>query len=467
MAEIAIVDDEKVLVNSLRIGLTRKGYQVRPFEAAQPFLSYLRGSEPDVIFLDLHLPDIHGLEVLKKIKQVNPHIPTIIITAHGDVPSAVNAMKSGAFDYVGKPFDIEEIELLIQKALKETRLTQEIVHHRLRSHQSVRLDNIVGTSPAMQAVFETVTKLFQIDATTVLLLGESGTGKDLLAKAIHNHSCRVDQPFIEINCAALPEQLLESELFGYEKGAFTDAKQRKVGLIEIAAGGTLYLDEIGEMPLALQSKLLKFLETRSFRRLGGTTEIRVDLFIIASTNRDLEVAVAQKTFRHDLFYRLNVVPIQIPPLRDRGDDILQLASHYLDVYCRRFNKPQIAMEDAVRRSLAAHDWPGNVRELKNLVERLVILSGDARIRYDDLPADLRERLAAAPHPLDSGAGLHNRQDRPGNATSLSQVVDRFERELIEKALKEAGGVKSEAAALLGISRYALLRKLKRYPSSGV
>ncbi len=466
MPEIAIVDDEKVLVNSLRIGLTQKGHHVKTFGEAQSFVTYLGNSEPDVIFLDLHLPDTHGLEVLKKIKQINPHIPTIIITAHGDVPSAVNAMKIGAFDYLGKPFDIQEIELLIQKALKEARLAQEIAHHRLRSHQSVQLGSIIGASPAMQILFDTITKLCRVDATTVLLRGESGTGKDMLAKAIHNQSRRAERQFIEINCAALPQQLLESELFGYEKGAFTDAKQRKMGLIEIAAGGTLYLDEIGEMPLALQSKLLKFMETRSFRRLGGTTEIQIDLFIIASTNRDLEAAVAQQTFRKDLFYRLNVVPIHMPPLRAREEDILRIADHYLQVYCSRFNKPRMTLDDAVRGALVAYDWPGNVRELKNLIERLVILSGAARIQYADLPADLRQQLGHRPHPWADGTRQGCRGDSFLKNAGLTELVDRFERELIDKALQAAGGVKSEAAARLGISRYALLRKLKRSAPAG-
>ncbi len=285
----------------------------------------------------------------------------------------------------------------------------------------------------------------------MLLRGESGTGKDLLAKAIHNHSRRAEQQFIEINCAALPEQLLESELFGYEKGAFTDAKQRKMGLIEIAAGGTLYLDEIGDMPLALQTKLLKFLETRSFRRLGGTTEITIDLFVVASTNRDLDRAVRQRRFRQDLFYRLNVVPIHLPPLRERVDDIIAIASHYLNVYCRRFNKPKISLDAPVKQALITYDWPGNVRELKNLIERLVILADAPVLQYEHLPNDLRQCLA-------TGAS------RPLQCANLDQMVNRYENELIQNALDSADGNKSKAARRLGISRFALLRRLKRRTS---
>jgi two-component system response regulator AtoC len=449
MAEIAIVDDEKVLVNSLRIGLSGKGHGVHPFNAAQPFLEYLLLSEPDIVFLDLQLPDLHGLEVLGKIQQITRHIPTIIITAHGDVPTAVKAMKLGALDYVSKPFEIDEIELLIDKALKETRRSQEIAHHRRKAHQSIRLESIIGKSPAMQKVFNTVTKLCRIDATTVLLQGESGTGKDLLAKAIHNHSRRSDRPFIEINCAALPEQLLESELFGYEKGAFTDAKQRKVGLIEIASGGTLYLDEIGEMPFVLQAKLLKFLETRTIRRLGGTTEISIDLFVIASTNRDLNAAVEQNRFRQDLFYRLNVIPIHMPPLRERGEDIIEIARNYLDIYCDRFNQPAMRLDTTMRRAMIAYDWPGNVRELKNLVERMVILTEQQELTKDLLPNDMQKRMYADPSTTTE-------------RSNLAEMVDRFEIGVIEKALEATNGNKSKAAEKLGISRYALLRRLKRH-----
>ena len=448
MADVAIVDDEQVLVNSLRIGLTRKGHSVMPFSAGQPFLDYLVDNEPDIVFLDLQLPDLHGLEVLTAMQKTSRHIPTIIITAHGDVPSAVKAMKMGALDYVGKPFELEEIDLLIEKAVNETRRSQEIAHHRRKAHQSIRLESIVGDSPAIQKVFDTVTKLCRIDATTVLLRGESGTGKDLLAKAIHNHSQRSDRPFIEINCAALPQQLLESELFGYEKGAFTDAKQRKVGLIEIAAGGTLYLAEIGEMPMALQAKLLKFLETRTIRRLGGTSEIRIDLFVIASTNRDLDTAVDQKRFRQDLFYRLNVVPIHMPSLRERQADIIEIAEYYLRTYCARFNKPSMDLDPSMRQALTSYGWPGNVRELKNLIERLVILSDKRKLTYGDLPSDLLERLSSGPSQNEDG-------------TSLAAMVVRFEIDIIEKALEAAGGNKSKAAENLGISRFALLRRLKR------
>lgn len=274
MAEIAIVDDEKVLLKSLQIGLQKSGYRVVTFQSAKEFTVYLQNNEPDLVLLDLQLPDGYGLDILQTIVSINPHIPTIIITAHGDIPSAVRAMKLGAFDYISKPFDLDVIEMLVTKACKGRRLVQEVEHHRNRSHRTTTLSNIIGQSPPMQELFQKVRRIAEADATTVLLLGESGTGKNLLAKAIHNLSSRKEQQFIEVNCATLPEALLESELFGHERGAFTDAKNSKIGLAELADGGTLFLDEIGELPLPLQAKLLKFIETRSFRKIGGTKKSR-------------------------------------------------------------------------------------------------------------------------------------------------------------------------------------------------
>lgn len=447
MVEIAIVDDERVLVNSLRIGLSKKGYRVSPFYDGRSFLQYLRSSEPDVVFLDLRLPDLDGLEVLAEITRGNKDIPTIIITAHGDVRSAVQSMKMGAFDYINKPFEIDEIELLVRRAVEEVRRLEEIEHHRRRSYLRVSLENIIGESPAIAALKDKVKRLSTIDATTVFIRGESGTGKDLVAKAIHNLSGRGKGPFLEVNCAALPETLLESELFGYEKGAFTDAKERKRGLAELADGGTLFLDEVGELPLTLQAKVLKFIESRAFRRIGGAAEISVDLSIIASTNRDMEVAIANGRFRRDLYYRLNVIPISVPPLRERGGDVTSIAEYWIEHCCRKFAKCPIHFDDGVREAFLGYDWPGNVRELKNLIERLVILSGDTVIRYEDLPEEIRER--AVP-------------ERPrGTGRNLDQILFEVEEGLIRDALKKARGVKSEAAKLLGISRYALLRKMQR------
>jgi two-component system response regulator AtoC len=458
MVEIAIIDDEQLLLKSLRIGLSEKGFAVRTFSLVKPFLSYLKDNEPDVVFLDLLLPDGYGLDVLADILRKDQCIPTIIITAHGDVPSAVRAMKNGAFDFIGKPIDLDMIKMLISKACKERRLVREVVHHRNRSHKEITLADIIGESESMKNIFAKVKQISQVGVTTVLLQGESGTGKDLLAKAIHNLSHRRDQPFIEINCAALPEQLLESELFGYERGAFTGAKSRKIGLVELADGGTLFLDEVGELPLGLQAKLLKFLETYSFRRVGGTPEIEVDLFIIASTNRDLETAVTEKSFRKDLYYRLKVVPITVPPLRHRGADSDLLVSHYLRVFRKRFKKPWLRISSDAIDAMRTYTWPGNVRELKNLLEQLVILSNEEVIHLDDLPTRLKTRQYGN-RSMPSESSIHTELIEK---KSLGDAVDTLEKEKIRRALQLCKGVKTKAAKQLGISRFVLLRKLKRY-----
>ena len=452
MAEIAIVDDEKVLVNSLRVGLRKKGHAVRPFYDAESFLEFFRIGEPDIVFLDLKLPDLNGLDVLREIRRTGKQAQVVIITAHGDIRSAVRCMRAGAYDYINKPFELEEIEILIEKVLNGSRLIKEIEHHRQRSTDMIGPDSIIGRSRPVLELKQTIAKLKDIDATTVLIRGESGSGKDLVAKAIHNSSSRSKAPFIEINCAALPDNLLESELFGYEKGAFTDARQRKTGLAEIADGGTLFLDEVAELPLALQAKLLKFIETKSFRRIGGTSEITVDLMIVTSTNRDLEKSLASGAFRSDLFYRLNVVPIKTPSLRNRGEDVLALAEHFLLAFCRQFNKPPMVLENQVKDLFLQYDWPGNVRELRNLIERLVILSNETRIQLEQLP----DRMRSSHGQRCSSKALCDLDRR-----NLDEILAGVEKELIHDALQKAGGVKAEAARILGISRYSLIRRMKK------
>ena len=452
MAEIALVDDERILVDSLDLELSERGHTVRPFYTAERFMEYIKANEPDVILLDLKLGQDSGLEVMRKVKRIHPRIPVIIITAHGNVDTAIQAMKGGAFDYIGKPFDLDEMDILIDKAINELKLLREVEHHRKRAAEQISLKNFIGDSLPVKDLMHTVQKLAKVDNTTIFLRGESGTGKDLLAKAIHNLSARSHRQFIDINCASIPENLLESELFGYEKGAFTDAKTRKVGLLELADGGTLFLDEVGELPLPLQVKLLRFLETRSFRRIGGTYEIKVDLLIISATNRDLLEAVARGDFREDLYYRLEVVPLEVPPLRQRGDDILALAEHYLDHFCRKFRKPPLRLGEDARQGFLIYQWPGNVRELKNLIERLVVLCTDEVVIYEDLPTVMREALDR----WRAGGG----DDGP-SSDGLEARLAAFERGLINEALDRADGVKSEAAASLGISRYSLLRKIKR------
>ena len=461
MAEIAIVDDEKVLLKSMQIGLQKSGHQVVTFQNAKEFIDYLQNNEPEIVFLDLQLPDGYGLDIIQTIHTINPTIPTIIITAHGDIPSAVRAMKLGAFDYISKPFDVDVIEMLVAKACKGRRLAQEVEHHRNQSHQKTTLDNIIGQSPSMQEVFQKVRRITQADATTVLILGESGTGKNLLAKAIHNLSSRKEQQFIEVNCATLPEALIESELFGHERGAFTDAKNSKIGLAELADGGTLFLDEIGELPLSLQAKLLKFIETRSFRKIGGTKEITVDILMMGSTNRDLEQCVAEKTFREDLYYRMSVVPLKMPPLRNRSGDVDLLISHYWQLFTRQFHKPELLLSQEIRKVMAGYEWPGNVRELRNLLEQLVILSGKQGVQFDDLPFRICTRMTTPKPPLSSVEQVNTKQTDT-HVRHLSDEIDALETKSIHQAMIECGGVKSKAAEKLGISRFALLRKLKRF-----
>jgi two-component system response regulator AtoC len=448
MTEIAIVDDEKILVNSLKIALTRKGFLVRDYYEAGPFLESLKFSSPDMVFLDLRLPDAFGLDVLDRIIESDPSIITIVMTAHGNMETAIRALKSGAYDYLNKPFDMDEINVIIEKALEGKRLKGEVEHRRQRDYQRQGLDKLIGVSSAVKELLEKVHKISHIPETTILIRGESGTGKGLIAKAVHNLSQRSSGPFMEVNCASLPENLLESELFGYEKGAFTDARQRKTGLVELADKGTLFLDEIGELPLPLQAKLLQFIESKSFRRIGGAREIFVDLLIITATNRDLESAMAERAFRSDLYYRLNVVPLVVPPLRERAEDVLIIAEHYLEHFCRKFNKTRIRLSKKAQARLQAYHWPGNVRELRNLVEMLVIMCDRDEIRCGDLPLHLADR------PGDTTGRVFSED------SSLPERVRSYEKSLIRDALRKAGGVKADAARILGVSRFALLRKIK-------
>jgi len=452
MVEIAILDDEKFLVDSLELEMRAMGHRVKTFYEARPFLDYIQIAEPDLVFLDLQLPDIHGMEVLQTIRQTLRSALTIIMTAHGDMESAIQALKGGAFDYLNKPFELDEIGIIIERALNEKKLVREVEHHRQKAASNTRLDDFIGSSKPVKKLHQMVKMLTRVDNTTILLRGASGTGKNLIAKAIHNLSARSGQQFIVVNCAAIPENLLESELFGYEKGAFTDAQKRKIGLVELADGGTLFLDEVGDLPLPMQVKLLRFLESKSFRRVGGTIEVKVDVLIISATNLDLEDAIQQKAFRQDLYYRLNVVPLEIPPLNQRRDDILMLAAHYLKQFSRKFRKPIMEIGDDARDAFLLYRWPGNVRELKNLIERFVVLSTDPVITYDDLPTVMKECLL--------------RQGPPGTSVcstghGVEVKLAAYERGLITDALEKAGGIKTEAAVILGISRYSLLRKMKR------
>ncbi|WP_022850723.1 sigma-54-dependent transcriptional regulator [Limisalsivibrio acetivorans] len=447
MPHIAIVDDEKVLVNSLSIALTDEGYSVQSYHNGTDFLSALPGISPDIVLLDLRLPDMSGLEILDRLDTSTMQV--IMITAHGDMDSAINAMKSGAYDFINKPFELDEIILLAEKAYQEMRLTSEVEHLRRRNVEG--LHQIVGESTPVAELLSQLERLGNIPECTVLVRGESGTGKELVAKAVHTLGGGEETPFIDINCSAFPEHLLESELFGHEKGAFTDAKEKKVGLIEMADGGTLFLDEIGEFPLPLQAKLLRFLESKTFRRVGGNREINVSVRIVAATNRDLERSIREGEFREDLYYRLNVIPVFVPPLREREGDVLLLAEHFLQEYAKRFGRERLILSGGVKNIFSNYAWPGNVRELKNLIERLVIMSANHVIDVGQLPPEMQKSAVSEPSVK-----------RPFSADmNLDVYLAKIEYELIQDAIIKAKGVKSEAAKLLGISRHSLKRRLQR------
>ena len=452
LTKIAIVDDEKVLVTSLAMAFEDEGYEVESFFDGTSFLAAVESSQPDIVLLDLRLPDISGIEILERLSAGNLPVKTIMITAHGDIDTAIRAMKSGAYDFINKPFELDEMILLVAKASEELKLEGEVAHLREKILVSDGDHDLIGTSEAIEGVITQIQKVAAIPDCTILIRGESGTGKELVAKAVHNMSGVESRPFIEINCSAFPEHLLESELFGHEKGSFTDAKQRKQGLVEIADGGTLFLDEAGEIPLNLQAKLLRFIETRKFRRVGGAAQISVNVRIIAATNRNLEEMVSSGSFREDLYYRLNVIPIHIPPLRERKGDVMLLADHFIDRYSKKFGREKLILNNQAKLAFQQYSWPGNVRELKNLVERLVIMSSGHMVSVTDLPFPLQTEK----NPFEKQKKTEFTKDM-----NLDDYLAKVEYELIQDAIVKAKGVKSDAADLLGVSRHSLKRRLQR------
>jgi len=450
MAHILIIDDEKVLAESLCMLFRDEGHQAAFTLDGHSGAANALANAPDVILLDLRLPDISGLDVLKQLKPALPETMIIMMTAHGDTSTVVEAVKCGAFHYLNKPFELDEITLLVDKALEQQQLRDEVEFLRERHAPDGGLQELVGTCTAMRSVFDKIRLVAAAGDSAVLITGESGTGKELAASALHQLSDRSNQPFAEVNCAAIPENLLESELFGFEKGAFTDAGKRKKGLVELAQNGTLFLDEIGEMPLHLQAKLLRFLEKRTFRRVGGTIDLNVNARIVAATNRDLQELVRQHRFREDLYYRLNVIPVSLPPLRDRGDDIMILAEHFLTHFGKRLGQPVKHLSNEAEKAFLAYHWPGNVRELKNIIERLVILCPDSIIPVEQLPDELLW-----------GADNMDQQPFISGMFNIDDHLLGVERALVVDALRQAHGKKTLAAENLGISRHALKRKLQK------
>ncbi|MFA4840020.1 MAG: sigma-54 dependent transcriptional regulator [Candidatus Neomarinimicrobiota bacterium] len=452
MASVLIIDDDRGVGTILKEVLSAEGHDVTALISAEDGISFLKADEPDLILLDLQLPGMSGLDFLEKFQDKRDRIPVIIITSHGDVQTAVRAMKLGASDYIKKPFNIEEVVLIIQKVL-DTKTKDEHLAYLREKNEISEHERIVGESPEIKGVFQFIRYVATTPKTTVLIRGETGTGKELVAKAIHYSSNRAKKPFIEINCSAFQETLLEAELFGYEPGAFTDARQRKKGLLEIADHGTFFLDEIGDMSMGLQSKILKVIEKQCFRRVGGTKEINVDTRIISATSRDLEKNMLGQTFREDLFYRLNVASIYIPPLRQRDGDVLLLAEHFLRIYNTEFKKNVQGFTNEAKSRLVAHSWPGNVRELKNVIERAVLFETETVITLKHLNVPGREIGRPAMESFKS-----DWTELPSVGISLSNI----EKELIQKALTKTNGNQTQAARLLNISRETLKYRMRKH-----
>jgi two-component system NtrC family response regulator/two-component system response regulator HydG len=455
---IVVIDDEVNAAAALETLLKEDGYDVARAHDARGGLQLLEKHDPDVVLTDLRMPGMDGIELLAKIKEIRPETMVIVMTAYGTVKTAVKAMKLGAEDYLGKPIDVEELEVVLQKALERKGLMEEARSLRERLEHKYKLDNLVGESPEMLSVFKTIRQVAPSSAS-VLLLGESGTGKELFAQALHQHSPRRNRPFVKVACAALPETLLESELFGHEKGSFTGAIFTRAGRFEAADGGTLFLDEIGDITPTVQVKLLRFLEEREFERVGGNKTFKVDVRIVAATHRDLKKKLEDGSFREDLFYRLNVIEIHIPAVRERPGDIPLLAHHFLRKYADANGKDLKGISDEVLALLLSHPWPGNVRELENAMERAVVLSDGPTLTPSNFPT-LRRAAGEEPtttHPGAAGLGVRI----PG-----STLAD-LEREAILRTLEAVGGSTSKAAAILDISARKIQYKLKEYQQQGV
>ncbi len=456
--QVLIVDDEPNLRKILSAQLTRDGYDVLTAEDGEQGLALLRENHIDMVITDLKMPKVDGMQLLREALTEMPDLPIVMITAHGTVDTAVEALKLGAFDYLTKPFDKDEVRQIVAKALRTKELSSE--EATATAGAAGARFGIIGQSPGISDLYAVLERVADTP-TTVLITGESGTGKELVARALHDHSSRRARPFIKVNCAAIPKELIESELFGYERGAFTGAVTSKPGRFELANGGTLFLDEIGEIPVEMQVKLLRALQESEFERVGGIKTIRVDVRLVTATNRDLKKLIAAGTFREDLFYRLNVVPIRLPALRERSGDIPSLVDHFLAKFNDRLKKQVAGVEPEAMEILAAYGWPGNIRELENVVERAVLFCDGGTLKASDLPPEIRGGSVSASTPPPVAAGTVT--PIPGEGGLKEHVkfaMSRLERELVGRALEQTKGNVTHAARLLKISRKGLQLKMK-------
>jgi DNA-binding NtrC family response regulator len=451
-ARILVVDDEEMITSSLQHGLEREGYEVVTASSGEQGMEQFKSDSPDVTLLDVNLPIMDGIKVLDTIKKTSKDAVVIMITAFGGVDSAVRAMKLGAYDYIEKPFDLDRLNIVIKKALETAKLKREVRQLRGEQQEKYSFESIIGESDSIKKVVTIAQKIAESNATTVLLQGKSGTGKDLIARTIHYNSKRADKAFIEVTCTALPETLIESELFGHEKGAFTDAKASKKGLVELSDGGTIYLDEIGDVKPSTQAKLLRVIEEKTFKRVGGLRDIKVDIRIIAATNKDLQEAVKSGEFREDLYYRLKIIPIHIPSLYERKEDIIPLVKYFIGVFSRELKKNIKELTPETEEILMNYTWPGNIRELKNVVERVFILEESDTI----LPEHLPKEVVVSSH--DESNGVQAKFTIPHEGILLENV----EKDFISQAVQISGGNQTKAAKLLGLSRDALRYRMQKF-----
>ena len=450
--KLLVVDDEHLIRWSLEQNLKKQGYEIVTAGTGEDALRLVREEQPDLVLLDIQLPGISGIDVLEKIKEHDEDIIVIMVTANSGLENAVKAMRLGAYDYVSKPFNLEELSIVVRKALDSSDLKQEVVRLRTET-KKYGPPNIIGDSRHVKSLMDVLDKVARSEASTVLVQGESGTGKELVAKWIHYSSNRAEKPFIAINCAAVPATLLESELFGHEKGAFTDAKANKKGLFELADGGTVFLDEIGDMEMGMQAKLLRFLEDRSFRRIGGGRVFTVDVRIISATNKDLHKSIEERTFRNDLYYRLQVIPIMLPSLRERKEDIIPLANHFISLFNRDFNKKIQGIDNLAERLLTEYSWPGNIRELKNVIERAIILGNDDSLLLEHLPLEIVAKTS-----VPTEVTMTSSFRLPPEGIDIEEV----ERELIRQALEVTEWNQSKAAKKLNLGIDAFRYRMKKF-----